>query len=158
MNSSNELDSSTGNFTPLTTESASSETLRIPLIEEQLQVTTQLVETGRVRLIKTVQETDETVTTPLLSEDYIVERTALNQYVDEPPAPRQDGETMIYPVLKEVLVVQKRLLLVEEIRVTRQQTQTQDTQTVRLRREEITVERTPAPPNVRPDPEAFVDK
>ena len=146
MNPPNELDSSTGNFTPLTTDSASSETVRIPLIEEQLQVTTQLVETSRVRLRKTVHETDETVTIPLLSEGYIVERTALNQYVDEPPATRQEGEPVIYPVLKEILVVQKRLLLIEEIRLTRQQTQTQDTQTVRLRREEMTVERTPATP------------
>ena len=146
MNPPNELDSSTGNFTPLTTDSASSETVRISLIEEQLQVTTQLVETGRVRLRKTVHETDETVTIPLLSEGYIVERTAINQYVDEPPVTRQEGETVIYPVLKKVLVVQKRLLLIEEIRVTRQQTQTQDTQTVRLCREEMTVERTPATP------------
>ena len=146
MHSSNEPDSLTDGFVPAITDTTSSETLRIPVFEEQLQVTTQLVETGRVRLTKTIHETDETVTIPLLNEGYIVERTTLNQYVDEPPAPRKEGETMIYPVLKEVLVVQKRLLLIEEIRVTLQQTQIQDTQTVRLRREEITVERIPTSP------------
>jgi stress response protein YsnF len=66
--------------------------------------------------------------------------------VDKLPVTRQEGQMTIYPVVKEVLVVQKRLLLIEEIRVTRQQTQTQDTQTVRLRREEMTVERTPTTP------------
>ena len=125
---------------------ASSEMLRIPLIDEQVAVTTQPVETGRVTLIKTVHETQETVTIPLQQEEYIVERTALNQYVDEMPMSRQEGDTTIYSVVKEVLVVQKRLLLVEEIRVTRQQTHREETQTVLLRREEITLTRTPTDP------------
>ena len=83
---------------------------------------------------------------PLLHEEIAVERVPFEQYVDDVPPTRQEGNTTIYPVVKEVLVVQKRLVLVEEIRVTRQQTQVQDTQTVRLRREEITVERTPNDP------------
>ena len=127
-------------------DSLLTDTVRIPITEEQLQVSRQTVETGRVRLAKTVHETDETVTVPLLHETYTVERIALNQYVDEPPATRQEGETTIYPVVNEVLVVQKRLVLIEEIRVTRLQAQVEDTQTMPLRREEITVERTPINP------------
>jgi len=122
------------------------ELIRMPRLEEQLLVSTQRVETGRVTLTKTVQETQETVTIPLQQEAYTVERIVVNQYVEQPPDPRQEGETTIYPVLKEVLVVEKRLLLVEEIRVTRQRSQTEETQTIRLRREDITVERTPANP------------
>ena len=129
-----------------TADSVSPEVVRIPLIEEQLQVTTQTVETGRVILNKVVHETEETVSVPLQHAEYTVERMTLNQYVDELPVTRQEGETTIYPVVKEILVVQKRLLLIEEIRVTRQQTQTEETQTVRLRREDITVERTPLHP------------
>ena len=120
--------------------------IRIPLIEEQMTVTTQSVETGRVVLTKTVHETQETVTIPLQQEQYIVERTTLNQYVDEPPTTRQEGNTTVYSVVKEVVIVQKRLLLVEEIRVTKQQIQVEETQTVRLRQEEIAVTRTPSNP------------
>ncbi|MVM32467.1 DUF2382 domain-containing protein [Spirosoma sp. HMF4905] len=112
-------------------------------IAEQLHVSTQPIETGRVTLTKTVHETEETVTIPLLREEYTVERVARDEYVDELPVPRQEGHTTIYPVVKEVLVVQKRLLLIEEIRVTRQQTQTRESQTVILRQEDIVVERTP---------------
>lgn len=130
----------------VTTEPSSTETIRIPRIEEQLQVSTQLIETGRVTLRKTVHEVDQDVTVPLLHAEYIIERMPLNQYVDDLPVTRQEGETTIYPVVKEVLVVQKRLLLIEEIRVTKQQTQLEETQTVRLRREDITVERTPLNP------------
>ena len=66
----------------------------------------------------------------------------IDQLVDNVPIARQEGDTMIYPVLKEEFIIQKRLRLVEEIRVTRRQFQTTDTQTVSLRRKEITVERT----------------
>ncbi|MBD2755774.1 YsnF/AvaK domain-containing protein [Spirosoma validum] len=146
MNPIDEFGQLTDSPFSVTADPASSGTIRIPLIEEQLQVGTQTVETGRVTLTKTVHETDEVVTVPLQQEEYAVERIALNQYVNELPITRQEGDTTIYPVVKEVLVVQKRLLLVEEIRVTRQQTQTEETQTVRLRREDITVERTPLHP------------
>lgn len=122
------------------------EPIRIPRIEEQVVISTQTVETGRVTLTKTVHQAQETVTVPLSQEQCIIERTVVNQYVDEPPAPRQEGNTMIYPVLKEVLVTEKKLLLVEEVRVSYQRTQTEYTQTVLVRRESITVERMPPAP------------
>ncbi|SFE96649.1 YsnF/AvaK domain-containing protein [Spirosoma endophyticum] len=131
-------------FVPI--ESSSTERVTIPRIEEQLQVGKQTLETGRVRLTKTVHETREAVAIPLLREAYTVERLALHEYVDEVPVTRQEGETTIYSVVNEVLVVQKRLLLVKEIRVTKQQIRHEETQTVQLRREEITVERTAAIP------------
>ncbi len=113
----------------------------IPVIEEQLLVEKQLVETGQLVIRKTVSESEETVDTPLMSESFSVERVAINQYIDVPPAVRYDGDTTIYPVLREVLVTEKRLLLVEEVHVTKQQTTINDTQRVMLRREEVTVQR-----------------
>jgi len=122
-------------------------TAPIPLIEEQVQVSKQWVETGRTTLVKTVHEVDETVTVPLLRNEFVIERVALDEYVDEVPPTRQEGNTTIYSIVKEVLVVQKRLLLVEEVRVTQQQSEEQETQTVRLRKEQLTVERIPNIPN-----------
>ena len=113
----------------------------IPVIAEQLEVTKQVIETGQVRLIKTVEEHPETVHTPLIREEFDVERVPINQYVTETPTHRAEGDTMIYPVLREVVVVEKKLLLVEEIRVTKRQIETVDEQTVILRQEVITVER-----------------
>jgi stress response protein YsnF len=48
---------------------------------------------------------------------------------------------MIIPVVREVLVVEKRLLLVEELHVTKTQVQKQETQHITLRKEEVIVER-----------------
>lgn len=88
-----------------------------------------------------MREHEETVDEPLLREQVNVERVAINQLVDGPIAVRQDGDTMIIPVLEEVLVIEKRLMLKEELRVTVQRTTVHDPQTVTLRTEEINIER-----------------
>ena len=114
----------------------------IPVIEEQLIVDKRVVEKGRVRISKKVRETDETVNIPLVQENVQVERVPINQFIAEPPPPvRYEGNVMIIPVLREVVIVEKRLVLVEELRVTKQQTQTQETQKIRLRKEEVNVKR-----------------
>lgn len=120
---------------------AESQSLTIPVIAEQLVVDKQMVETGRVRISKRVLEEEQTIDVPLIREQYDVERVPVNQYVDAPPAVRQEGDVTIYPVLREVLVTEKRLMLVEEVRVTKRQSETTDVQHVTLRREEVTVER-----------------
>lgn len=113
----------------------------IPVIEETLHVAKELVESGQVVIRKTVHNTEQLVQLPLMQQGYHIERVAVGTFVDTPPASRQEGDTMIYPVLEEVVVVEKRLRLVEEIRVTRQETTRQHEQSVTLRREEVTTER-----------------
>lgn len=114
----------------------------LPVVEEQLRVDKKVVETGRVRVSKTVQEYTETLDLPLLHEEYEVQRIPVNQFVEVPPeALRKEGDAFVIPVLKEVLVTETRLLLVEEIRLTRRQVETRYTETVPLRREEVRIER-----------------
>jgi len=77
-----------------------------------------------------------------MREDVNVERVSLNKYIDTAPPPvRYEGDTMIIPVLREVTVIEKRLLLVEELRVTKHRTELEETQDVSLRKEEIKVTR-----------------
>ena len=125
--------------------------LVIPVIEEQLIVDKRVIEKGSVRVSKRVREVDETVNIPLVEENVSVERIPINQYVAEPPPPvRYEGNVMIIPVLREVLVVEKRLVLVEELRVTKQQIQTQETQKMRLRKEEVEVKRVSRKKYIKP--------
>lgn len=119
----------------------SDQTRILPVIEEHISVGREVVETGRVVISKQVKEEEHTIDIPLVSEDINVERVIVNQYVDQAPAVRYEGETMIIPVLKEVLVVEKRLMLVEELHVTKRQSETKETRQVTLRKEEVTVER-----------------
>ena len=118
--------------------------LRIPVIEETAIITRELVETGRVRLTKTVEERPHTLPVDLRHEQVEIRHVPVNQFLpDDAPAPdsRREGNTLIIPVLREVMV--KRLLLVEELHVTTRQFTTQEPQTVTLRHEQVQVERFP---------------
>jgi uncharacterized protein (TIGR02271 family) len=116
----------------------------VPIVEEQLRIERQKVETGRVRLTKTVQEREVLVTETSMQEDIQIERVPVNRWLSEPASVRYEGDTMIIPVVEEVPVVEKRLRLKEELRVTKRQITTQQSEPVLLRTEEVRVERMPA--------------
>ena len=114
----------------------------IPVVEEQLRVDKKVVESGKVHLSKKVVENETSVTLPLTEETYDIERVPVNKVVDEPPqAMRYEGNTTIIPVVREVLVVQKRYEIVEEIRLTKNVTQEQHTEQVTLRKEQVDIDR-----------------
>jgi len=115
-----------------------------PVTQEALQVGTRTVDTGRgVRLHKTVSETEQLVDLPLLRDELAIEHVAIGQVVagSTPPSMRYEGDTLVVPVLEEVLVVQKQLLLKEEVRITRVRRSVRAPQSVKLKSEQITVER-----------------
>ena len=69
-----------------------------------------------------------------------IKKVAVNKYVTEAPAIRYEGNTTIIPVMKEVAVIEKKLLLVEEVHVTKHVVGKTEQRTVPLRKEEIEVE------------------
>jgi uncharacterized protein (TIGR02271 family) len=119
----------------------------VPIVEEELHIEKKKVETGRVRLTKTVQEREVLVTQPVMQEDIQIERVSVNRWLSEPASVRYEGDMMIIPVMEEVPVVEKRLRLKEELRVTKRQITTQRSEPIRLRTEEVHVERMPGQPS-----------
>jgi uncharacterized protein (TIGR02271 family) len=115
----------------------------VPIVQEELQVDTERVETGRVRLTKRVHEREVLIEQPSIQEEVQVERVPVNRFVAEPVTVRYEGDTMIIPVMEEVVIVETRLRLKEEVRVTKRQITTPRSQPVRLRTEEVQVERVP---------------
>jgi|SRR5581483_7411917 len=113
----------------------------IPIIEESAVVTKRVVDRGGVRVTKRVREREEIVDEPLRQERVTVERVPINQLVDRVPTTRRDGDTLVVPVLEEIMVVEKRLVLKEELRVTIRQESRRQPQSVTLRREEAVIER-----------------
>ena len=65
----------------------------------------------------------------------------IQRVVDAPLPVREEHGTLIVPVLEEVLVVEKRLMLKEEIHIRTHRVETRQPQQVTLRREEVSVER-----------------
>lgn len=117
--------------------------LTVPVVEERVRVSTLAVETGRgVRVHKRVTEKDVSVDPPLLDEELIVERVPVGRLVEGPP-PRAhaEGDTWVVPVLEEIVVMEKRVRLKEEVRITRHVRQRSAPQNVRLKAEEVSVER-----------------
>ena len=116
----------------------------IPLAEESLTVGKREIETGRVRFRTEVTERTETVDQPLLRTEVSTRRVEVNRFVDTLPAVRYEGDTMIVPIWEEVLVVEKRLRVKEEVYITQVQTEHHAPQTVTLRSETLVEERLPA--------------
>jgi uncharacterized protein (TIGR02271 family) len=112
-----------------------------PVIEETLSVDTRAVETGRVRVRKVVTEREELVDLPLRREEVIIRRVPINRVVEGPLPVRYEGDTMIISLLEEVLVVDTRLLLTEEVHITTRRTETHTPERVTLRHEDVTIER-----------------
>jgi stress response protein YsnF len=91
---------------------------------------------------KQAVEHDERVSMPLTRERAEVKRVIIDRPVDGPLPVRREGDTIIMPVVEEVAVVEKRMVLKEEIHVTRRRTTEQHDETVTLLREEADVRRT----------------
>lgn len=117
----------------------------LPVTQEDLTVGKQRVETGSVKIHKSVQERVEVVDEPLQSEEVDIERVTINRPIDEPPAVRHEGDILIIPLLEEVLFVEKRLVLREEIRIKKVQKEIHAPQQVTLRQEQVEIERQPGP-------------
>lgn len=114
-----------------------------PVMKEQLSVERRTVDIARVRVTKSVREEQRIVDEPLWRDEVGVELVEVNRIVEGPVEVRQEGDTLIVPVMEEVLVVEKRLLLREELRLTRRRTEVHERQSVTLRAEEVSVERVP---------------
>ena len=90
-----------------------------PVIEEHLNIDKKTVETGRYQIKKTVSREEFSEEIPAVHEKVNIRRVPIDQYVDNLPEIRHEGDTTIIPVLKEVVVVEKKMMLVEEIHITK---------------------------------------
>ena len=126
----------------------------LPVLHEELKVGTRVVDTGRgVRVHKTVSEQAHQIDQHLLRDAVEVKRVPVDRIVSlsEAPATRQEGDTLIVPVLEEILVVEKRLRIKEELHIVRSARQEPYAGTVVLRSEHVAIERF----DDNPDPEVI---
>ena len=116
----------------------------LPIIEEQLQLDKREVVTGRVRVRTITDSSEELVRQELQGERVEVERVPINILVEPgaaPPQLRTEGNVTILPVVEEVLVVERRLLIKEELRLIRHATKEVIETPVTLRKQRAVVER-----------------
>jgi stress response protein YsnF len=114
----------------------------VSLLEERATIDKRTVTTGKVSVVTHTETVEELVRAVLEGEEADVATVELDQTVSG-PAPRirtEDGVTII-PVLEEVLVVEKRLVLKREIRIRTRPTSETVEIPVSLRKQRAKVER-----------------
>lgn len=114
--------------------------LVVPVIAEELHVRKRQYKSGGVRISKRVRRHEELVDEPGYRERIEVDRVRVNEFIDAPAQVHYDGDTMVVPLMEEVYVVEKRLLLKEEVRITKYREEIRRPQKVSLRSEEVQIE------------------
>ena len=130
-------------------------TSTIEIAEERATLDVVERATGRVSVRTRTETREESVDLALESVGADVKRVPIDRYIedgDAVPRARQEGDTWILPVLEEVLVVEKRLLLKEELHVTQVGDRQDVTVPVTLRRQVAEIERMPAAGPAAQDP------
>lgn len=125
-------------------------TLVVPKVQESVRVEVREVDTGGVRVHKTVNEQAQEIDEQLRHEEVSVQHVPIDKIVSLSDAPqaRQEGDTWIVPILEEVLVVEKRCRIKEEIHITRTRRTEHHVETVILRSEDVTIERLDGSPDL----------
>ena len=126
----------------------------VPVIREEVQVDKRVVDTGRgVRIHKTVAELPCHIDERLLRDEVEVSHVPVDRIVplDAAPATRYEGETLVVPILEEVLVVERRVRIKEELRITRTRREERHAETVMLKSEQVSVERFEEPGDRPPE-------
>ncbi|MBY0336899.1 MAG: YsnF/AvaK domain-containing protein [Acetobacteraceae bacterium] len=122
--------------------------MTVPLLREFARIGKRVRETGRVRIALRTETAEERVAQTLRRDAVEVERVPVGRELapGEPiPVPRHDPDgTYVVPVLEEVLVVERRLVLREEVRLRPSATEEVVEHTVTLRRQRAEVSRDPA--------------
>lgn len=130
--------------------------MRLPLVEESAVVAKRTVETGRVRIDIETDEREELLRDMLMREDVRIERVPIGRPIEEIPPPREEGDVTIIPIVDEIAIVEKRLMLREELHIVRVRTVEPVEQRVTLRSTRAVVERAEVPtesPQVQPPKE-----
>jgi uncharacterized protein (TIGR02271 family) len=115
----------------------------VPLHAEDLLISKQRVATEHVHIRTVTREHEEQVGEPLTREVVEIERRPVGKLVESMPPIRQEGDIIIIPVVEEQLVVERRLILKEEVRVTRVRKMEVHRERVITRRQDVEVARIP---------------
>jgi uncharacterized protein (TIGR02271 family) len=112
----------------------------VPILEERLEAETRVVDQGELRVHKRVETEEARVTQEVTRDDLLIERVPVNRPLEAPAVSRVEGDWYVVPVMEEVLVVRKQLVLKEEVRIRRQPVTESREVRETLRRERVELE------------------
>ena len=115
---------------------------KIQIVEENLQVHKKKIETGRVKISKKVLQEEVPLDLIGFEEDIEIKRKKIGRVVEKPgPAVRNEGDSTVYSLYREVYV--KQTILEEEVWVSKKRNPTSYKEKEKLRKEVLEIERIP---------------
>ena len=111
------------------------------MVEETARIDKREVQTGRVKVHTVVETSEQMVREALSSQNVKVTRVPVDQPVTTVPVIRTENGITIVPVLEEILVVEKRLILREELHIEQEVSHETVEVPVSLRKQRAVVER-----------------
>ena len=120
-------------------------TLTLPLYAEALVVARRKMQ-STVRVATVTHEHEQLVDEALTHERVEIEHVPVGRTVEAVPPIREEGDTTIFPVVEEVVVVERRLVLKEEIHIRRLRSTDRHQEAVTLRTQDAVITRTEAAP------------
>jgi len=115
------------------------DSLRVPIHEEELTATTRQVEQGEVRIDKNVVSEERTIDVPVREERVRVERHAVNREATPGEDAFDDGSISI-PLRGEEVELQKRTRVVEEVDIDKEAVEHTEQVGGTVRREQVRVD------------------
>jgi uncharacterized protein (TIGR02271 family) len=116
----------------------------LQLFAEEALVSRRTMETGRVRIATVTHTRDHLVDEQLARTDVEVERVPVGRVIDAIPPVAGDTDHTIIPIVEETVVVERKLVLKEELHIRCKRTTERYQETVKLRHQTAEVTRVPA--------------
>ena len=130
------------NFETPKTETKPDEVI-VPLHAEEVSISKEKLETGRVQVSTVTRDHEQLVDELLTNEHVEIERIPIGKAIDARPNVREEADSIIVPVVEEVLVLERRLILKEEVHIRRVRGTERHQERVKLRKQEAVVTRVP---------------
>jgi uncharacterized protein (TIGR02271 family) len=114
----------------------------IPLVAESVSIERQQIKGDTIRLTVTTKTHEHLLDEPITRQRVEIERIPIGRAIDVARPVRTEGDTIIIPVVEEIVIVERRLMLKEEISLRRIQTSARHRENVTVREQEAVIERT----------------
>ena len=127
---------------------ADSQDVVVPICQERASVTKRRIVTGRVKVSRVTHQSEKLLTGTLAQQQVKIDRIPIGKLIKAVPKIRKEGDAIIIPIVEEIPVVERRLVLIEEVWVRRIYSKKKHRERVWLRCQEAVVTRDPVEPPI----------
>ncbi len=121
-----------------------SDTVTMPLHVEEIAVSRRQVAGDTVRVSTVTRQREHLIDEAVTHEQVEIERVPIGRRVDAAPPIREEGDTTIMSVVEEIVVVERRLILKEEVRIRRVRVSERHRESVMVREQDAVITRAEA--------------